>query len=99
MSADEKVMTPEDSKQEVTEAKFDGAVSDQSTLGAVQDLGGPTPMNSKPDDESNKLKTGGGPTATAQKTNLLMLVLRSTSLLKQKMQKATTLLRLTYPLM
>ena len=68
MSADEKVMTPEDSKQEVTEAKFDGAVSDQSTLGAVQDLGGPTPMNSKPDDESNKLKTGGGPTATAPKT-------------------------------
>ena len=67
MSADEKVMTPEDSKQEVTEAKFDGAVSDQSTLGAVQDLGGPTPMNSKPDDESNKLKTGGGPTATAPK--------------------------------
>ncbi len=68
MSANEKVMTPEDSKQEVTEAKFDGAVSDQSTLGAVQDLGGPTPMNSKPDDESNKLKTGGGPTATAPKT-------------------------------
>ena len=32
MSADEKVMTPEDSKQEVTEAKFDGAVSDQSTF-------------------------------------------------------------------
>ena len=27
MSANEKVMTPEDSKQEVTEAKFDGAVS------------------------------------------------------------------------
>ena len=50
MSANEKVMTPEDSKQEVTEAKFDGAVSDQSTLGAVQDLGGPTPTNSKPDD-------------------------------------------------
>ena len=33
-----------------------------------QDLGGPTPMNSKPDDESNKYKTGGGPTATPPAT-------------------------------
>ena len=28
--------------------------------GAVEDLGGPTPQNSKPDDDSNKLKTPGG---------------------------------------
>ncbi len=33
-----------------------------------QDLGGPTPQNSKPDDESNKYKTGGGPTATPPST-------------------------------
>ena len=33
-----------------------------------QDLGGPTPMNSKPDDDSNKYKTGGGPTATPPQT-------------------------------
>tara|TARA_B100000530_G_scaffold219970_1_gene141363 strand:- start:49 stop:1086 length:1038 start_codon:yes stop_codon:yes gene_type:complete len=33
-----------------------------------QDLGGPTPSNSKPDDESNKYKTGGGPTATPPQT-------------------------------
>ena len=30
-------------------------------VGVVEDLGGPTPQNSKPDDDSNKLKT---PTAT-----------------------------------
>ena len=29
-------------------------------LGSVEDLGGPTPENSKPDDDSNKLKTPGG---------------------------------------
>ena len=29
-------------------------------LGNVEDLGGPTPKNSKPDDDSNKLKTPGG---------------------------------------
>ena len=29
-------------------------------LGNVEDLGGPTPENSKPDDDSNKLKTPGG---------------------------------------
>ena len=34
----------------------------------VQDLGGPTPFNSKPDDESNKYKTGGGPVATPPQT-------------------------------
>ena len=34
----------------------------------VQDLGGPTPFNSKPDDDSNKYKTGGGPTATPPQT-------------------------------
>ena len=31
--------------------------------GAVEDLGGPTPENSKPDDDSNKLKT---PTGTVK---------------------------------
>ena len=34
----------------------------------IQDLGGPTPFNSKPDDDSNKMKTGGGPTATPPQT-------------------------------
>ena len=29
-------------------------------LANVEDLGGPTPENSKPDDDSNKLKTPGG---------------------------------------
>ena len=29
-------------------------------LGSVEDLGGPTPENSRPDDDSNKLKTPGG---------------------------------------
>ena len=29
-------------------------------LGNVEDLGGPTPENSRPDDDSNKLKTPGG---------------------------------------
>ena len=42
MSANEKVMTPEDSKQEVTEAKFDGAVSDQSTSVSYTHLTLPT---------------------------------------------------------
>ena len=31
--------------------------------GAIEDLGGPTPENSKPDDDSNKLKT---PTGTVK---------------------------------
>ena len=29
--------------------------------GSYEDLGGPTPENSKPDDDSNKLKTPGTP--------------------------------------
>ncbi len=36
--------------------------------GGPQDLGGPTPFNSKPTDDSNKYKTGGGPTATPPQT-------------------------------
>ena len=59
--SDEKVTA---STEQVTEAKFDGAVADGSTLGAVEVLGGPTPMNSKPDDDSNKLKTPSQTTAT-----------------------------------
>ena len=54
MSQETEVMVSEE-QQEVTEAKFDGAVSDGSSLGSVEDLGGPTPQNAKPDDESNKL--------------------------------------------
>ena len=63
--SDEKVTA---STEQVTEAKFDGAVADGSTLGAVEVLGGPTPMNSKPDDDSNKLKTPSQTTATPPKT-------------------------------
>ena len=33
---------------------------DTSMAGSVEDLGGPTPMNYKPDDDSAKLKTPGG---------------------------------------
>ena len=33
---------------------------DTSVAGSVEDLGGPTPMNYKPDDDSAKLKTPGG---------------------------------------
>ena len=39
-----------------------------SGLGGVTDLGGPTPTNSKPDDESNKYKVVAGGTAVAPKT-------------------------------
>jgi len=67
MSQDEKVMVSEE-QTEVTEAKFDGAVSDGSSLGSVENLGGPTPQNSKPDDESNKLKTPSQTQAAAPKT-------------------------------
>ena len=55
-------------EQEVTEAKFDGAVADGSTLGSVEVLGGPTPQNSKPDDESNKLKAPSQTQASPPKT-------------------------------
>ena len=55
-------------EQEVTEAKFDGAVADGSTLGSVEVLGGPTPQNSKPDDESNKLKAPSQTQATPPQT-------------------------------
>ena len=67
MSQDEKVMVSEE-QQEVTEAKFDGAVADGSSLGSVEDLGGPTPQNSKPDDESNKMKSPSQTQASAPKT-------------------------------
>ena len=52
MSQEKEVMVSEE-QQEVTEAKFDGAVADGSSLGSVEDLGGPTPTNNKPDDESD----------------------------------------------
>ena len=67
MSQETEVMVSEE-QQEVTEAKFDGAVSDGSSLGSVEDLGGPTPQNAKPDDESNKLKTPSQTQASAPKT-------------------------------
>ena len=67
MSQETEVMVSEE-QQEVTEAKFDGAVADGSSLGSVEDLGGPTPQNAKPDDESNKLKTPSQTQASAPKT-------------------------------
>ena len=67
MSQEKEVMVSEE-QQEVTEAKFDGAVADGSSLGSVEDLGGPTPTNNKPDDESNKLKTPSQSQASAPKT-------------------------------
>lgn len=67
MSQENEVMVSEE-QQEVTEAKFDGAVADGSSLGSVEDLGGPTPQNSKPDDESNKLKAPSQTQAAAPKT-------------------------------
>lgn len=67
MSQENEVMVSEE-QQEVTEAKFDGAVADGSSLGSVEDLGGPTPQNSKPDDESNKLKAPAQAQAAAPKT-------------------------------
>ena len=39
MSQENEVMASEE-KQEVTEAKFDGAVADGSSLGGVENLGG-----------------------------------------------------------
>jgi len=42
--------------------------ADGSSLSGVQDLGGPTPQNSRPDDESNKYKTVAGGNAAAPKT-------------------------------
>ncbi len=41
---------------------------DGSNLAGVQDLGGPTPFNSKPDDDSNKMKTIAGGNAVAPST-------------------------------
>ena len=42
--------------------------ADGSSLGGIQDLGGPTPFNSKPTDDSNKYKTIAGGNAQAPKT-------------------------------
>ena len=67
MSQEKEVMVSEE-QQEVTEAKFDGAVADGSSLGSVEDLGGPTPTNNKPADESNKLKAPSQTQASAPKT-------------------------------
>jgi hypothetical protein len=36
-----------------------GTIPGEGLVNSVEDLGGPTPQNSKPDDESNKLKTPG----------------------------------------
>ena len=41
---------------------------DGSSLAGIQDLGGPTPFNSKPTDDSNKYKTIAGGNAQAPKT-------------------------------
>ena len=65
---DETVKASEEQTQEGTEAKFDGAVADGSSLGSVEVLGGPTPQNSKPDDDSNKLKTPSQTQAASPKT-------------------------------
>ena len=42
--------------------------ADGSSLAGIQDLGGPTPFNSKPDDDSNKMKTVAGGNAAAPTT-------------------------------
>ena len=42
--------------------------ADGSSLGGIQDLGGPTPFNSKPEGDSNKLKTIAGGNAQAPTT-------------------------------
>ena len=42
--------------------------SDGSSLGGIQDLGGPTPFNSKPVGDSTKLKTIAGGNAQAPTT-------------------------------
>ena len=42
--------------------------SDGSSLAGIQDLGGPTPQNSKPEGDSNKLKTIAGGNAQAPTT-------------------------------
>ena len=42
--------------------------ADGSSLGGIQDLGGPTPFNSKPEGESNKLKTIAGGNAQSPTT-------------------------------
>ena len=42
--------------------------NDGSSLGGVQDLGGPTPFNSKPEGDSNKLKTIAGGNAQSPTT-------------------------------
>ena len=65
--SDETVKASEEQK-EVTEAKFDGAVADGSSLGSVEVLGGPTPFNSKPTDDSNKMKTPSQTQVTPPKT-------------------------------
>ena len=68
--SDETVKASEEQK-EGTEAKFDGAVADGSSLGSVEVLGGPTPFNSKPTDDSNKMKTPSQTQVTPPKTCLL----------------------------
>ena len=68
----EKLETTLDEQGVVTKNAKPGDPMPKSETGTpgqgIQDLGGPTPFNSKPDDESNKMKTGGGPTATPPQT-------------------------------
>ena len=68
----EKLETTLDEQGVVTKNAKPGDPMPKSETGTpgqgIQDLGGPTPFNSKPDDDSNKMKTGGGPTATPPQT-------------------------------
>ena len=69
---DKKLETTLDEQGVVTKNAKPGDPMPKSETGTpgqgIQDLGGPTPFNSKPDDDSNKMKTGGGPTATPPQT-------------------------------
>jgi len=63
------------------------AMPPQKLDGEVQDLGGPTPQNSKPDDDSNKIHaTKGAKSATAPKTHpsAASSAMPSTSLKKEE---------------
>ena len=63
--------------------------NDGSGLAGVTDLGGPTPQNSKPDDESNKYKIV-GKSATPLPPNLLPLQVRKLSSARRVMYKHPT---------
>ena len=63
MSSDKDLQEMEVKTQQSKTAVNAGASAadpmDTSVAGSYEDLGGPTPENSKPDDDSNKLKTPG----------------------------------------